>query len=252
MLEISNLAKNFGGLRAIDDVTLTVPSEGISALIGPNGAGKTTLFSLISGFIDPDQGKVTFAGHDISGWPAHRVSQLGLVRTFQLVRPFAGLSVLDNIAIGAHRHERSRAAARAQAREVADFVGMGTSIDQPAGTLTVSGRKRLELARALATKPRMLLLDEVMAGLNPTEIDEILAVLRVISSSGTTIFLIEHVMRAVMTLADRIWVLNNGGLIAQGSPEEIASNDHVIEAYLGHGAAALVTEGSESEGSADA
>ncbi|MDF3074753.1 MAG: transporter ATP-binding protein [Alphaproteobacteria bacterium] len=237
LLDVRHVDKSFGGLRAIADVSLSVHQGEIVALIGPNGAGKTTLFATVAGFLKPDAGAIGFFGHDILGSTPDRICALGLVRTFQIVQPFAGLTVRQNIAVGAHlRH-----AGRREALELADSVGrrlgMAALLDRPAIGLTVAARKRLELARALATEPRLLLLDEVMAGLNPTEIDEIVAMIRAIRDEGVTVLLIEHVMQAVMSLAERIYVLNNGALIAEGTPAAIAANSAVVDAYLGHGAA---------------
>jgi branched-chain amino acid transport system ATP-binding protein len=237
MLALRHVSKSFGGLRAVADVTLTIPEGGIVALIGPNGAGKTTLFNLITGFIAPDAGEIAFAGRDITGLPPHRLAALGLVRTFQIMQPFAHLSVRENIAIGAHLRIGNRRAALARAAEVAARTGMGDRLDRPAESLTVAGRKRLELARALATEPRLLLLDEVMAGLNPREIEEIVEIVRGIRAGGVTILLIEHVMQAVVSLAEHCHVLNNGALIAAGTPAAVAENPNVVEAYLGTGAA---------------
>jgi len=238
MLEIVHLAKRFGGVVATNDVSFTVQEGSISALIGPNGAGKTTIFAQISGFHKPDAGDVRFAGRSLLGMTPEKICLLGVTRTFQIVQPFAGLNVRENIAVGAHLHRASRKAALQHAEAIAQRVGLGPQLDKPAAALTVAGRKRLELAKALATDPKLLLLDEVMAGLNPSEIDEIIPVIRGIRESGVTILLIEHVMRAVMNLSDHAWVLNNGSLIASGTPAEIAADPQVIEAYLGHGAAA--------------
>jgi len=238
MLEVRGLRKSFGGLRAVDDVTLAVPDGSLTALIGPNGAGKTTLFALVSGFIAPDAGTVAFAGRQIAGLPAHLVCRAGMTRTFQIVQPFAGQSVLENIAVGAHLHRARQADAQAHARAVAARVGLADQLDKRADSLPIAGRKRLELARALATDPKLLLLDEVMAGLNPSEIAEIIPIIRGIRDGGVTILLIEHVMQAVVNLAEHVWVLSYGKLIAEGSPAAITTNPQVIEAYLGHGAAA--------------
>jgi len=241
MLEVNGLTRRFGGLTAVADVTLRVPEGSIVALVGPNGAGKTTLFALISGFIEPDGGTVSFAGEDVTGEAPHRRCARGLVRTFQVVQPFGRLTVRENIAVGAHLHIADRQEALARSAEVAEQVGMGHLLDRPAQALTVAARKRLELARALATGPRLLLLDEVMAGLNPTEMTEMIRIVRAIRDGGVTVFLIEHVMQAVASLAERVHVLNHGRLIAAGAPAEIARMPEVIEAYLGHGAAQRMT-----------
>jgi len=249
MLEIHSLFKSFGGLKAVSDASLSVPEGQIVSLIGPNGAGKTTLFAMASGFLKPDAGRVVFQGADITGQRPHRICRRGLVRTFQVVQPFASLSVRENIAVGAHTRIAGRAAALAAAGETAATVGMGEMLDRPAGSLTIAGRKRLELARALATRPKLLLLDEVMAGLNATEMHELVGVVRAIRDSGVTIFLIEHVMAAVMRLSDFTHVLNHGALIAHGKPREVMRDPAVIEAYLGQGAAARIAA---MEGAQDA
>lgn len=238
LLELKGVSRAFGGLRAVQGVSLQLPAGRLSALIGPNGAGKTTLFALMSGFLRPDSGRVLLAGEDITGRAPERNARAGMTRTFQIVQPFALQTVRENIAVGAHLHLRGRAAALAQAEEVAQRVGLTAQLDKPAGDLTVAGRKRLELARALATRPRLLLLDEVLAGLNPQEIDEMIPVVRGIADSGVTVLMIEHVMQAVMNLAQHVWVLAQGQLIAEGSPTEVTRNDRVVEAYLGQGTAA--------------
>jgi branched-chain amino acid transport system ATP-binding protein len=241
MLVTDHISKSFGGLKALDDVTLNVDQGEIVALIGPNGAGKTTLFSVVSGFLPADEGRVTFEGTDITNQPPHRICRMGLARTFQLAKPFSGLSVRENIAVGAYLHLAKREAL-AKADEVASLLQLAGVLDQKAAGLSVAFRKRLELARALATGPRMLLLDEVFGGLNPTEIESILPVMRKIRDTGVTIVLIEHVMQAVMQLSDRIVVLNNGRVISAGAPEAVAADPVVVEAYLGTGAAAIVAQ----------
>jgi branched-chain amino acid transport system ATP-binding protein len=240
MLEVRDLSKRFGGIKAVDGASLDVAQGEIVALIGPNGAGKTTLFAAITGFVPPDTGQVRFMGETITGLPPHLVCARGMVRTFQIVQPFGALTVRENIAVGAHLHRPHRRDALAKAEQVAVQVGLERRLDQPAAALTVAGRKRLELARALATDPKLLLLDEVMAGLNPTEISEIVPVIRAIRDSGVTVMLIEHVMQAVVSLSDRAYVLNNGRIIASGTTAQVASDPQVIEAYLGHGAAERV------------
>jgi branched-chain amino acid transport system ATP-binding protein len=237
VLEAQNITKRFGGLVAVSHASLKVAAGSIVALIGPNGAGKTTLFAAMTGFHRPDSGSVTFDGADITGLMPHAIARRGLVRTFQIVQPFGALSVRENIAVGAHLREPDRQTALARAGEIATRLGMGSMLDQPAATLTVAGRKRLEVARALATSPKLILLDEVMAGLNPTEIDEIVPIIRAVRDAGTTVLLIEHVMRAVMRLSERVYVLNQGRMIAEGTPQEVAARPEVVEAYLGHGAA---------------
>jgi branched-chain amino acid transport system ATP-binding protein len=238
MLEVRGLSVRFGGLRAVDDVTVTVPAGRIVALIGPNGAGKTTVFNLISGFLRPDAGQVLFDGKDITGLAPHVICRLGLARTFQLVQPFAGQTVRENLAVGAHLRHKRRRDALAAAEAIARRVGLEPQLDKLAMNLTIAGRKRLELGRALATEPRLLLLDEVLAGLNPREIDEVVPLVRGIRDSGVTVLMVEHVMQAVMNLCDAAWVLSNGRLIAHGTPREVADDAKVIEAYLGHGTAA--------------
>ncbi len=231
------MSVRFGGLQAVRSVSFTVQAGTITALLGPNGAGKTTTFAMIAGFVAPTEGSVHFEGTDITGWAAERIAALGMVRTFQVTQPFAGLSVAHNIRVGAFLRHRRAAEAEAKAREIGTRLGLGAMLDRPAAALTVAGRKRLEVARALATGPRLLLLDEVMAGLNPSEINEIVALIHDVRASGVTILLIEHVMQAVSALAEQVHVLAQGSLIASGTPQSIASDPKVIEAYLGHGAA---------------
>ncbi len=242
MLEARGLSKAFGGLKAVDDVSLTVPEGGIVSLIGPNGAGKTTLFALLTGFHRADAGTVRFDGRDVTGLKPQEIARLGMVRTFQIVQPFAGQTVRENIAVGAHLRLASRDAALAKAEKVAAQVGLGDRLDMDAADLTVAGRKRLEVARALATDPKLILLDEVMAGLNPSEIRDVIPLIRAIRDGGVTVLLIEHVMQAVMSLGEHAWVLNQGRLIAEGPPREIARDPAVIEAYLGHGMAARLAK----------
>ena len=237
LLQVQNVSRAFGGLRAVQNVSLEVPVGSLTALIGPNGAGKTTLFALMSGFLTPDTGRIVFDGHDITGQTPHLNAKLGMTRTFQIVQPFASQTVRENIAVGAHLHQSHRGLALRAAEEVAERVGLSAQLDKPASDLTVAGRKRLELARALATQPKLLLLDEVLAGLNPQEIQDMLPVVRGLVDSGVTVLMIEHVMQAVMSLAEHVWVLAQGQLIAQGSPSEVTRDTQVIEAYLGHGAA---------------
>ena len=247
MLKVTGLTKIFGGLRAVDDASLDVEQGSIVALIGPNGAGKTTLFACIAGFLPANEGRVELLGQDITGMPVHRIARQGMVRTFQITQPFARLSVHENIAVGAYQQFSDRVQAWEHAREIAAQVGMGNMLEQAASSLTVAGRKRLELARTLATGPKLLLLDEVMAGLNPSEIAEIIAIIQKIRAGGVTVLLIEHVMHAVMSLSEHIYVLSYGKIIAQGAPQQIVNNSAVIEAYLGRGATQnLATQGAEA------
>ncbi len=238
LLVVDRVSRRFGGLLAVNSASLTAEEGRITALIGPNGAGKTTLFSSISGFLKPSAGDVRYAGEIITGEPPYRLARRGIARTFQIVQPFGGLTVRENILVGAHLHHRGRAEALAAAEEVGHYVGLTAQLDRPAATLTVAGRKRLELARALSTEPKLLLLDEVLAGLNPSEIRDIVPVIRGLCDRGITIVMIEHVMQAVMSLAEHVFVLAEGKVIAEGTPAQVAANPVVIEAYLGHGAAA--------------
>jgi branched-chain amino acid transport system ATP-binding protein len=243
LLAVDRVSRRFGGLLAVNAASLSAPAGRITALIGPNGAGKTTLFSVISGFLKPSAGRIRYGGEDVTGEPPHLLARRGIARTFQIVQPFAGLTVHDNILVGAHLRHRGRDQALAAAAEVGREVGLGDMLDRPAHTLTVAGRKRLELARALATAPKLLLLDEVLAGLNPSEIRDVVPVVRAVCARGIAIVMIEHVMQAVMSLAEHVFVLAEGRIIAEGSPAEVACDAAVIEAYLGHGAAAKVRSG---------
>jgi branched-chain amino acid transport system ATP-binding protein len=238
LLQVAEVSKRFGGLLALDRASFTAQAGRITALIGPNGAGKTTLFAIITGFLKPSAGHVRYDGDDITGEAPHRLARRGIARTFQIVQPFAGLTVRENIAVGAHLARRARADALAAAGEIATAVGLSRPLDQPAANLTVAGRKRLELARALAIAPRLLLLDEVLAGLNPSEIRDMVPIIRGIRDRGVTIVMIEHVMQAVMSLAEDVFVLSDGSIIAHGPPQAIADDPQVVEAYLGRGAAA--------------
>jgi branched-chain amino acid transport system ATP-binding protein len=243
LLRVESVSMRFGGLLAVDRASLGASLGQITALIGPNGAGKTTLFSIVSGFLSPSEGHIFYDDDDITGLPSHHLARRGIARTFQIVQPFAGLSVRENIAIGAHLSRPSRARALEAAGEVARSVGLEGQLDRPASALTVAGRKRLELARALAIGPRILLLDEVLAGLNPSEVRDMVPVIRDIAGRGVTIVMIEHVMQAVMTLAARVFVLSEGRIIASGAPHEVVADVRVIEAYLGQGAADRLSAG---------
>jgi branched-chain amino acid transport system ATP-binding protein len=218
---------------AVGGLSFELQKEEILALIGPNGAGKTSVFNCLSGFLPTDEGEIYLEGRQLGGLQPFQICQLGMARTFQIVKPFLTISVLDNVMVGALAREKSTATAKQKSIEIIDFVGLSAWTGKEAQGLPLPLRKRLELARALATQPKILLLDEVMAGLNPTEVDELIALLKEINRQGVSIFLIEHVMRGVMALSRRVIVINYGVKIAEGSPEEIVRDKQVIEAYLG-------------------
>ena len=237
LLEVEKLSKNFRGLRAVADVSFTIADKGIVALIGPNGAGKTTCFNLIAGAMQPDSGRVLLAGANITGLRADRVCDAGIGRTFQLVKPFQDLTVLENVTVGALHKHATVASAKRESTGILEMLELNDKRHMHAANLTLPDRKRLEVARALATAPKLLLLDEVMAGLRPTETDRMVAVLkRLRSEAGLTILLIEHVMRAVMALSDRVIVLHHGEKISEGTPEHVTKDPAVLECYLGAGA----------------
>ncbi len=234
LLEVRSISKAFRGLQAVARAQFEVPDKGLVALIGPNGAGKTTCFNMIAGVFAPDEGEIVFEGRRIDGQRPDQVCVAGIGRTFQIVKPFAGLTVLDNVIVGAFNRTKHLSEASKSASGILDRLGLGPKRDLPASSLTLPDRKRLEVARALATGPRLLLLDEVMAGLRPTECDQMVEVFRELNQrDGLTILLIEHVMRAVMALAHHIVVLHHGEIIARGSPQEVVRDPAVLECYLG-------------------
>lgn len=233
ILDVQGVSKSFGGLRAVRDVSFGLDEGEILGLIGPNGAGKTTLFNMVSGAIPADTGSVTFKGQRIEKMKPYEIARLGLVRTFQVVKPFTGLTVSENVLVGAFLTRREPAEAEAQAREMMHITGLTPYADRQAQGLTLAIRKRLELARALATDPTVLLLDEVLAGLTPTESGEMIEVVRSIRARGISLLIIEHVMAAIMALSDRIAVIHHGDLLAIGQPLDIVNEPKVVEAYLG-------------------
>jgi len=235
-LEVYSVSKSFRGLRAISNVSLGLEPGEILGLIGPNGAGKTTLFNLITGFFKPESGRIAFMGRDLTTMPPHEICKLGITRTFQIVKPFSHLSTLENVAVGCYNRIAHIDEVEESAWEILRFVGLDKKALAPASSLTTPDRKRLEMARALGTRPMLLLLDEVMAGLNPKEQGDIVALVHKIREKGTAIFIIEHHMRVIMGLSDRIVVLNHGVCIADGEPRAVCEDRNVIEAYLGKGA----------------
>jgi branched-chain amino acid transport system ATP-binding protein len=247
ILQVIGVSRRFGGLQALVRVTFDLPDKQILGLIGPNGAGKTTLFNVINGVYAPDEGRVIFRGDDITAKKPYEIARRGLARTHQIVRPLNDLTVLENVMVGAcfGREGQGLAEAAGTAQEVLEFVGLSSRAGQLAGSLNVAQKKRLEMARALASRPYLLLLDEVLAGLNPSEIATMVDTIRQIREQGVTIIMIEHVMHALMNVSDRILVLDYGQQIAEGSPQEIANNEQVIQAYLGdpHLAERLMEQG---------
>jgi len=233
ILEISEVTKNFGGLTALNDVDMHIAKGEILALIGPNGAGKSTMFDCVAGVYPPSSGTIRFKGKSIAGLKPWDLCRLGLARTFQIVKPFAARTVLYNVMVGAFLRTSSTDKARDKALSVLETLRLDHRKDMLAGTLTIADRKRLEIAKALATEPELLLLDEVMAGLRPTEMDDMIAIIRQLRGNGITVFIIEHIMRAVMALSDRVVVIHFGEKIAEGAPEDVTRDENVIKAYLG-------------------
>jgi ABC-type branched-subunit amino acid transport system ATPase component len=233
LLQVTGVTKRFGGLVAVGDVSLSVAEGEIVGLIGPNGAGKTTLFNLVSGFLEPDAGDIIFDQHSVVGMAPHEICHRGMSRTFQIVKPFPEMSVLDNVMMGAFKVARRARQAREKAQSVLELLDFSDWAGRRAGDLPVAGRKRLEIAKVLATEPKLILLDEVMAGLTPSEHNRMIDTVRLIRDSGITIVIIEHVMPVIMNLSDRVYVLHHGQMIADGKPAQIATDPVVIEAYFG-------------------
>jgi branched-chain amino acid transport system ATP-binding protein len=233
ILVLDGVVKRFGGLTALDSVSLRVERSEIVGIIGPNGSGKTTLFANIAGFLTPNAGTIMFENRSIVGEPPFRICEMGLVRTFQITQPFGELTVAENVLVGAMRPCPKLAQARQKATEILNFVGLASQSRVQAGSLTIADRKRLELARALATKPKLLLLDEIMAGLRPTEVDAAIELIYKIRDMGVTVVVVEHLMHAVLALSERLYVLHHGSLIAEGKPEEVIHRPEVVDAYFG-------------------
>ncbi len=233
MLKLEHVTMQFGGLLAVNDLNLEIEKGRILGLIGPNGAGKSTAFNCVAGVYKPTKGSILFDDENVTGEKPWNLCKKGMARTFQIVKPFASMSVLENVTVGAFAITDRRDKAEAHALEVLKLLGMENKKDQKPGALTIADRKRLEIARALATNPKLLLLDEVMAGLRPTEVDEVISIIKSLRDQGVTIFVIEHIMRAIMALSDEIVVIHFGQKICEGTPEQVASDENVIKAYLG-------------------
>jgi len=233
LLEVKELSKHFGGVVALDGVNIKVDKGELVGIIGPNGAGKTTLYNCVTGFYPPTSGKVFFDGKDVTGLPSHKLCRMGMARTFQIPRPFMSMTLLENVMVGALGAGMSLREAKEKAKEIVSFLKLEEQANKPISKLNFNYRRQCELARALATNPKLLMLDETFAGLNPSEIDEMVKLVRKIHESGVTIMLTEHVMKVVMSLAERIVVLHQGKVIAEGLPREVVNDSRVVEAYLG-------------------